>query len=478
MSEEQQRVVRMLKAGRVTVEEAEALLEALGEEQEEKVRPPETAAVQDAAGASARAEAGPAPTAPPEEPVTERRRDFHRMIDDILTSVDVDGIMETMRESLHRSKVDVDRLKDEVWRAAKSARDEGRRAAHEYRRRGFGMRVSRAIEGLWGLTDAEGTWAYDGELAAGQTLSIYNVWGDVTLSLSQDSQVHVHAATRAWGRDGVEAAALRDDIRITAVDEGRTFAIRVESRLGDLPRRFRADFTVSVPAGVGVEVVQAKGDVSATGLSGPLTFPVVKGDITVRDHTGAVHVDTAKGDVNIERVTGDVRVRSKHGDITLADIDGRAEVSVLSGDISAANVKEAVDLRTLRGDVAMEGLAGRIVASSKNGDLSLKHPAGAVSLEFQTARGDVVGEVEQFVAGSTSVMSTMSGDVSIRLGEDTRCRLSARVTAGDIQINGSVQETQRSRRSLEGVIGGADASLELSTVSGDVVIDARRVDLG
>ncbi|MGQ0569058.1 MAG: DUF4097 family beta strand repeat-containing protein, partial [Armatimonadota bacterium] len=91
--------------------------------------------------------------------------------------------------------------------------------------------------------------------------------------------------------------------------------------------------------------------------------------------------------------------------------------------------------------------------------------------------GDVVGEVEQFVAGSTSVMSTMSGDVSIRLGEDTRCRLSARVTTGDIQINGSVQETQRSRRSLEGVIGAADASLELSTVSGDVVIDARRVDL-
>ncbi len=492
MSEERQRVLQMLKAGKITVEEAEALLEALEAEQEAGSEGPgqQPAAASTERGAPAQSPTGPTPavdapagTASSGEQPPDRPKEVHQLIDDIIASVDVDGIVATVQESLRRSRVDVHRIKDEVRRAAYRAREESRRAAREYRRhrfgrRGFGMSISRAIEGLWGLSDASGTWSHEADLGAGRSLSIGNIWGDVKLEPSPDGRLHLEAATRAWGHDEAEARSHRDQIRITAADEGSAYAVRVEPPAGNLPRRFRVDFDIKVPAGVSVAVSQAKGDIDAQGLTGTLTISVASGDVTVRGQGGSVRVESAKSDVTLERIGGDARVSSKHGDVVLADVGGRAEVSLFNGDITATRIKGDVDLRTLHGDVELQEAAGRIVAHTKSGDLSLAQPAGPVVLDLQTASGDVEVEIGQLSAGASSTISTMSGDVAVRLGEGARCRITARVTSGDIRADAPLVNVQQSRQSLQGVVGSPDATLDLSTVSGDISINAQRVDAG
>ncbi len=448
MSEERQRVLQMLKAGKITVEEAEALLEALEEEQQ--AVPSETAAGTPAGttvAAGARSAQAPAGTEPSEGQPGDRRGEFHRLIDDIVASVGVDSIMETVRESLKRSKVDMQRIKDEVRRATHRAREESRRAAREYRRysrhgfghHGFGMSISRAIEGLWGLSDASGSWTHEADLAAGRSLAIRNTWGDIRLEPSADGRLHLDAVTRAWGRDQAEARRNLDQLRITARDEDTGFTVRVEPPAGDLPRRVRVDLKAQVPTGVAVDAALARGDVDARGLGGDLAISVISGDVSIRDHQGSVRIESAKSDAALERVAGDVQVSTKHGDVTLTDIGGRADVSVLHGDISVSRVKGDVDLRTLSGDV----------------------DAG----------------VEAFSPGTTSVMSTMSGDVAVRLGERAHCRITARVTSGEIKVSAPIADVQQNRRWLQGVIGSPDAALELSTVSGDVSISAQPVDV-
>ena len=485
MSEERQRVLRMLKEGKVTVEEAEALLEALGEAE----APEPVGAGPAASGGEAgqpRAEAvpgvprGEGQTSRPDagERPDDRRGDFQRMIDDIMKSVDVDGIRETVRESLQRSKINMDRVKEEVLRATARVRDESRRAAREYRRHGWGHHISRTIEGLWGLTPATGSWSHEADLASGRRLTIHNVWGDVRLRASADGRLRAAAITRAWGRDEEEARYLLETIAITATDEGVSLIIRVSPPPGEFHRRFRVDFDVQVPTGVPVEVAQAKGDVAATGLGGALTARAASGDVSVREHEGSVQVEVAKGDVTVHQAAGDVRVTSKHGDVTLAGVGGGATVHLMHGDIEASAIKGAVDLHTMHGDVEVEAVAGRIRASSKNGDLELKRPAGPVSFELETAHGDIRVEVERFQPGSASRMSTMSGDLSARLGDQARCRLSARVTSGEIQTNLGLADLRRNRRSLEGVLGSADSSLEMSTVSGDVSVEGPKSGAG
>lgn len=467
MNEERQRVLRMLKEGKVSVEEAEALLEALEEAAPEPgagQQPPRDAPPEPAGEACPRA-------ADAEEARAEARGEFQRLLDDIIRAVDVDSIRDTVRESLRRSKVDVGRVKEEVRRATERVREETRRAAREYRHGGWGYRISRTIEGLWGLTPAVGSWAHEADLEPGRTLSMYNIWGDVRLRASPDGRLRVAAVRRAWGRDDEEARYVLEAVTVTATDQGDRISVRVHPPAGEFYRRFRADFDVQVPNGVAVEVEQARGDVAAAGLGAALVVRAASGDVAVREHGGAAQIELTKGDVSVHHAAGDVRVTSKHGDVALAGIGGGATVHLMHGDIKVSGVGGAVDLQTMHGDVEVEAVAGRVAASSKHGDLRLRRPAGPVSFDLETARGDIHVEVGQFQPGSASRMRTMIGDLAARLGEEARCRISARVTSGEIRTGVALTDQRADRRSLDGVFGAADASLDLTTISGDIAIE-------
>jgi DUF4097 and DUF4098 domain-containing protein YvlB len=475
VSEERQRVLRMLKEGKVTVEEAEALLEALGEAD---LKEPADVAARPSRPAGEPFAEPSAPAAPPgpeagrsdDEP-QEPHSEFHRMMDDIMKAVDVDGIMESVRASLRRSGVEMGRVKDEVRRARDRVREETRRAAREYRRYGWG-RISRTIEGLWGLTPAAGVWSHDADLAPGRRLILHNLWGDIRLKPSDDGRLRAAAVTRAWGRDEADAAALRDAIRIVVTDDGSAgMLIKVEPPAGDLPRRFRVDFTLQVPSGVGVDILQSRGDVEVAGLGGDLTVRLASGDLAARDVQGTLRFEGARGDVTASRVAGGVQIKSTRADAVLSAVDADVSVHVLHGDIGISDVKGDLDVQTMHGDIRVAGVAGRITARSKHGDLMIATAPGPAQVDAETARGDVRMDVARFEPGTTSHVSTMSGDISIHLGEQAHCRVAARVTAGEINVRAPLLEMQQGRRVVQGVYGSPAASLEASTVSGEVTIE-------
>ncbi len=370
MDEERQRVLRMLKSGRITVEEAEALLDALGEEH------PGLAA-----------DAAPEAEAPP-------RDDLKGLIEEIIASIDIDGIVntvresaDTVRESLQRSRMDVRRARGEV-----------RRAVREARRHGIRFRIAEAIEGLWGMAGASGAWAHDASLAPGQRLCIHNLWGDTRITASADGQMHARASIRAWGHDEAAAAIARDRVRIVAGPEGNEFVIRVSPSEGAVPRRVRVDFDIALPPQTPASVAQVKGDLLVRGVAGDL------------------------------------------------------------------------DLRTLRGDIEVEAAGGRVSANSKRGDLALRRPVGPLTLDLSTVRGDAEVEVDQFLAGTASRVATVRGDLTVRLGPRAGCRVSAHVASGEIHAHGGLGQVQRGGRSLLGVHASGEANLDLSTVSGDILI--------
>jgi DUF4097 and DUF4098 domain-containing protein YvlB len=475
MSEERQRVLRMLKEGKVTVEEAEALLEAL----DDTGPTGDARTAQSAEGAGGPAGAGP--TGAEDGPTRGDARgsrgtgepggrgEFQRLIDEILSNVNVEGIKESVRESLRRSRADVDRVKDEVRRTTERVRDEMRRAAREHRH-GFHVRLSRAIEGLWGLADSSGTWTHDAPLAPPRTLVLRNVWGDVRLTPSEDGTLHATARIRAWGRDAAEAEATRHAIAITTTDEGDAYVVTVHTPDWTMRRRFRADFEIRVPADVRVQVRQARGDVQATGLRGDIDVQTHSGDVSVRDLTGSVEAETSRGDVTAVQVTGDVRVHSRHGDLALTNIGGRVDGQLVHGDIHAHEVAGDVSCRTMHGDVRLDHVGGRVVADSKRGDVVLEHPTRPLALHLQTMSGDLAVDADEFVTGSTSVLHTVSGDITVRLGARTRCIVRTRVTSGDISVEGATDADRPTRRAVEAVVGAPDAVVEISAVSGDVTV--------
>jgi DUF4097 and DUF4098 domain-containing protein YvlB len=306
------------------------------------------------------------------------------------------------------------------------------------------------------LTAASRTWTQDAEIGSARKIAIRNVWGDIKLGASADGRLHVLAAIRAWGADELDAQSNLNKVRVTAGPSGETYDVRVEPEPSILPRRFRVDFDVKVPTGLGVEVAQARGDVEASTIGGDLVVSVASGDVTAQGVNGTASVEAAKGDVTVQRTAGEVRVDVKHGDVTLREVGGEVRVT------------------TMHGEIELESVGGRVTAHTKNGDIALVRPSGPVALDLQSTRGDVSAVVDLFVTGSSSTISVMSGDISVQLGEQARCRISARTTSGDLKVDGPLGDVQRGRNSLDGVLGAAEAALEVSTVAGDVVVGVRR----
>jgi DUF4097 and DUF4098 domain-containing protein YvlB len=169
-------------------------------------------------------------------------------------------------------------------------------------------------------------------------------------------------------------------------------------------------------------------------------------------------------------VTGDVHVQSRHGDLGLTGISGRADGQLVHGDIHAHGVDGDVSFRTMHGDIRLDHVGGRVVADSKRGDVTLEDPTRPLALHLQTVSGDLSVDVGEFVSGSSSVLHTVSGDITVRLGSRARCVLRARVTSGDIEVEGVSESGGPTRRSIEAVVGAPDAVVELSAVSGDLSV--------
>ena len=196
--------------------------------------------------------------------------------------------------------------------------------------------------------------------------------GDVRLSAGPDGQVALHERlTWSWSkpRESVtwDGDTLRLSFRCPPVSFGPGCGI---------------DYRLRVPAGVPVRVHTGSGDVSASGLTGPVTL------------------DAGSGDVSVSRLAGPVSLRTGSGDVTASAIT-----------------------------------ATRAAAATGSGDVSLTFVAAPTSVTTTTGSGDVTLVVPRGTAYRVSTRSG-AGDSTVSVDEDSHApgSLTARTGAGDITI--------------------------------------------
>jgi len=232
------------------------------------------------------------------------------------------------------------------------------------------------------------------ELAAGGSVEIANVSGDINLTGYEGSALVVSAYKEGRDRDAVEV-----------VDESTQghVSLRVE-----YPRDCRncnasIRFEVRVPRSANIsfdKISTASGNVKAEGFSGRLRLSTASGNVSVRgvggeikassasgnvrvaDATGSVNASTASGDVEVEltRVdgTGDMRFSSASGDVHVrlpSNIDARVSMSTASGDIETnfpIEVKKDRYGSGTRAEGQLGSGARSLKISSASGNVSLK----------------------------------------------------------------------------------------------------------
>ena len=240
------------------------------------------------------------------------------------------------------------------------------------------------------------------------------------------------------GRTTVELEALRDDDATREAIEHATVEqngdeITVEIGTGGkgfgvgpawitFGRTPSVGVRIRCPEGAELDCTTASADVSATG------------------RLGRVEVKSASGDVSIEDAAA-LRVHSASGDVRAATVGGEARLQTVSGDVRIRTVTGAATATTVSGDLAIDDAQSELSGKSVSGDVRI----GAIR----------EGEIK---------LQSISGDVRVAVRPGTRLRIDAASTSGQVSSELDVKDTPSETPA------GAEARLEVKTVSGDIEI--------
>ncbi|MFM7321404.1 MAG: DUF4097 family beta strand repeat-containing protein, partial [Armatimonadota bacterium] len=285
---------------------------------------------------------------------------------------------------------------------------------------------------------------------------------------------------------GMELDAARliaDEIRVD-VEAGADGPV-VQVQAPPASRRVRIDLKVFVPTvGVRVSALSGSGDIIVRGVGAGVVAVASSGDVDCAESVGDVAVETASGDVRLQGIRGSVTARAVSGDIAVMRVEAAsASFSTQSGDISA-------------GSSSMENC----VAVSASGDITLDSVVGT-TIELRTVSGDATmtgaGPVDsvaiETVSGSASWsgvclpatrlgMNTVSGDLSLLLPRHGAGVLEVRSRTGSVRGElpggGRIDRSGESAALRETLGEGGDPSVQVHTLSGDVVLALAAEEFG
>lgn len=157
----------------------------------------------------------------------------------------------------------------------------------------------------------------------------------------------------------------------------------------------------------------------------------------------------------------------------VSGISANISAKSVSGDITLDGVTGSVDAKTVSGDLEARGLDGDIVFNSVSGDLTLA--GGAIRhLAARTVSGEVTADIEVPEHGGLKV-TTVSGDVAVRVPAAASARVDLRSTSGRLRSNfGPMSPAPGPGPAvLSATLGSGSANVSLTSMTGDVTLLAR-----
>jgi Putative adhesin len=154
----------------------------------------------------------------------------------------------------------------------------------------------------------------------------------------------------------------------------------------------------------------------------------------------------------------------------VSGISANISVKSVSGDITLDGVTGKVDAKTVSGDLEARGLDGAVTFNSVSGDLTLA--GGSVQeLDAKTVSGKVTADVVLRADGGLRV-TTVSGEVAVRLPADTSAEVDFRSTSGRVRtgFEGLLCARSPGSNTVAGTLGAGSGRLTVTTLSAPVTL--------
>jgi hypothetical protein len=169
-----------------------------------------------------------------------------------------------------------------------------------------------------------------------------------------------------------------------------------------------------------------------------------------------------------------VDVRSVSGDVQIRGLKGDVAVTTTSGEITVQDAKSA-KLTAVSGDLDLRDISGPIEAKTASGELKLTGELSA-SLRFVSVSGELTVLGPCRVAACKITAETQSGNVLLPRRAENALSIRLRSHSGELSgAEGLAVEMKRvpgQPTEWTTRLGAGTGSLELTTASGDILLDA------
>ncbi|RST18462.1 hypothetical protein E2C00_33265 [Streptomyces sp. WAC05374] len=155
----------------------------------------------------------------------------------------------------------------------------------------------------------------------------------------------------------------------------------------------------------------------------------------------------------------------------VSGIRGRTDVRGVTGDTTLVGLSGEVRADTVSGSVEAQAVTGDLRFTSVSGDLTVVEGAGT-SVRAESVSGDMVVDLDPAGEPADVRLTTVSGEVAIRLPHPANAQVEANTVGGavsnafeDLRVSG-----QWGAKKITGTLGDGKGTLRASTVSGSIAL--------
>ncbi|MGP4004535.1 DUF4097 family beta strand repeat-containing protein [Streptomyces sp. 8N706] len=155
----------------------------------------------------------------------------------------------------------------------------------------------------------------------------------------------------------------------------------------------------------------------------------------------------------------------------ISGISGRTDLRGVSGDSALVGLTGAVRADTVSGRVEAQAVTGDLRFNSVSGHLTVVEGSGA-AVKAESVSGDIVLDLTSGAKGSDISLTTVSGEVAIRLPHPADAEVEANTASGavsnafeDLRVTG-----QWGAKRITGTLGSGNGTLKATTVSGAIAL--------
>jgi DUF4097 and DUF4098 domain-containing protein YvlB len=319
-------------------------------------------------------------------------------------------------------------------------------------------------------------------LVGGSEIKILSTQGDITVTPSEDNQVHAVVRKSIHTDSQEQANRLNDSTHPKFTQQGSIWLLDLTS--GDFEHT-RFDLDLQLPRQVPLSMSTRHGNLSVSQREGNVDLSTDHGNLTAENVKGAASLHVRGGSVTVKTVTGNVLVDGEVEDSSVSDVTGSLEFNAgYNGNVQLSHIGQRLHLKSVRTDLQLAKLDGEI--SMGHGDIRANSLLGPVKLNTRSNEvhfEDVSGEVDvENRNGLVSIrpkaplgnidVNNVRGGIELEMPASADFRLDAQSKSGNIDANDFSITVDNERRdsTARATIGKGGPDIHLRTERGSIQI--------